>query len=71
MVPSGIYRSYLIFGSYMAPRMELNFEAVYEFMVSNGVIHSNDHIVGLIGDNLAERDIEVQWEVIDALKSDA
>ena len=40
-------------------------------MVSNGVVHSNDHIVQLIGDNLAERELEVQWKVIDALKSDA
>ena len=39
-------------------------------MVSNDVVHSDDHIVELIGDDLAEKDLEVQWKVICALKSD-
>ena len=54
----------------MAPKMKLTFETAYGSLVSNGVIHSDDHIVRLIGDNLATRDLEVQWKVIDALKSD-
>ena len=54
----------------MAPRMKLTAETAYGSLVSNGVIHSDDHIVRLIGDNLAERDLEVQWKIIDALKSD-
>ena len=54
----------------MAPRMKLTTENAYESLVSNGVVHSDDHIVRLIGDDLAERDLEVQWKVIDALKSD-
>ena len=62
MEPSGIYRSYLLFGSFMA---------VYDLIVSDGVIHSDDHIVQLIGKNLAEIDLKVQWKVIDGLKSDA
>ena len=70
MVPSGIYRSQLIFGSYIAPRMKLTFETTYGSLVSNGIIHNDDIIVALIADILAERELEVQWEVIDALKSD-
>ena len=57
----------------MAPLMRLTSENAYESMVSNGVIHSDEHIVRLIGDKLREMDeldIEVQWKVIDALKSD-
>ena len=54
----------------MAPRMKLTAETAYGSLVSNRVIHSNDHIVRLIGDNLAQRDLEVQWKILDALKSD-
>ena len=50
--------------------MKLTTENTYESLVSNGVVHSDDHIVRLIGDDLAERDLEVQWKVIDALKSE-
>ena len=54
----------------MAPMMKLTSENAYGPMVSNGVIHSDEHIVRLIGDKLTEMDIEVQWKVLDALKSD-
>ena len=54
----------------MADRMKLTAETAYGSLVSNGVIHSDDHIVRLIGDNLAQRDLEVQWKILDALKSD-
>ena len=57
----------------MAPRMKLTAETAYASLVSNGVVHSDDHIVRLIGDKLREMDeldIEVQWKVLDALKSD-
>ena len=54
----------------MAPRMKLTAETAYRSLVSNGVIDSEDYIVRLIGEYLPERDLEVQWKVIDALKSD-
>ena len=54
----------------MAPRMKLTAETAYASLVSNGVVHSDDHIVRLIGDNLVERDLDLQWKIIDALKSD-
>ena len=54
----------------MAPRMKLNVETAIESLISNGVIHSEDDIVRLIGEYLPERELEVQWKVIDALKFD-
>ena len=54
----------------MAPRMKLNVETAIESLISNGVIHSEDDIVRLIGEYLPERELEVQWKVIDALKSE-
>ena len=54
----------------MAPRMNLNVENVIDSLISNGVIDSEDDIVRLIGEYLPERELEVQWKVIDALKSE-
>ena len=45
MEPSGIYRSMLLFGSFMAPKMKITKKNAYDKLVSNGDVRSDDQIV--------------------------